>query len=128
MQSADTNGTLNIGLGSNLIYGGTDFIGCRQIGSGNWFAVIHSGGADIATADTGVAHDTNVHRLVVDNNNGAPNTIRCTVDGGTPAVASGTVPAEYNGWNFAFGANSDTTTANFGAYQYTIFLQGLPRQ
>jgi hypothetical protein len=121
-RTTDTNGTHYVGLGS-----GSDFIGCRQIGSGNWFAVITQGGVDLAKADTGVPHDTNTHRVVVDNASGTANAIRCSVDGSNPAVASAAVPAENFGWNYEFGAVSAGSTANFAPCQYTISLQGLPR-
>lgn len=124
--STDTNGIHYVGLSSTL-GAGPDFIGCRQQGAGHWFAVIRSGGVDVATADTGVPHDGSTHRLVVDNATGTANSIRCTVDGGTPAVASGTVPAEPFGWTYLFGAVSTGSATNFAPFQYTIFLQGLPR-
>jgi hypothetical protein len=122
-QTVDTNGTQYIGLGSS----GNDFIGCRQTGSGNWFAVIHAGGSDVATADTGIAHDSNPHRLVVDNASGTTSTVRCSVDGSTPVIASGAIPAEIFGWTYLFGAVSSGAKATFAPFQYTIFLQGLPR-
>jgi hypothetical protein len=106
-----------------------DFIGCRQSGSGDWFAVIRAGGTDIAVADTGVPEDTVTHRLVVDNNSGTANAIRCIVDGAATATASGTIPAEAFGWAYLNGAVATGTPAtNFAPFQYTIFLQGLPRQ
>jgi hypothetical protein len=127
-QSTDTNATHYVGLANNT--GSlTDFIGCRQIGSGDWVAVIRSGGSDIATADTGVAHDNLTHRLVVDNSTGTANTVRCTVDGTNSATATGTVPAEPFGWTYLFGASANSDAlAHFAPFQYTIFLQGLPRQ
>jgi hypothetical protein len=130
IQGGDTNGTLYVGLGSHLVWNATDFIGCRQIGSGNWMAVIHSGGIDVATADTGIPADGVVHRIVVDNEDGKPNTLRCIVDGAATATATGTIPSKIiDGWNYAFGATSSSgTVTNFGAYQYTIFLRGLPRK
>jgi hypothetical protein len=123
-RSADTNGAQYVGLG---IFSGSDFMGCRQTGSGDWFAVIHVGGIDVASADTGVAHDGNTHRLVVDNASGTINTIRCSVDGRTPATASGTIPVEPSGWMYMFGATSNGSATTFAPFQYTIFLQGLPR-
>lgn len=126
--TSDTNGIHYVGLTSNA-GNFSDFIGCRQTGSGDWFAVIRAGGNDVATADTGVAHDSLVHRLVVDNNAGAANTIRCSVDGANTAVATGTVPTETFGWSFTFGAVAlGSSSANFAPFQYTIFLQSLPRQ
>jgi hypothetical protein len=123
---SDPNGTHYVGLSSG-IGAGPDFIGCRQIGSGNWFAVIHAGGLDLAKTDTGIPHDTKTHRIVVDNASGTANTIRCSVDSSTPAVASAAIPAESFGWNYVFGAVSAGTATNFAPFQYTIFLQGLPR-
>jgi hypothetical protein len=123
----DTNGTHYIGLNSSS-QSPADFIGCRQTGAGDWFAVIHAGGVDVATADTGVPHDTNTHRLVVDNAAGTSNTIRCSVDGGHTATASGMVPAEFSGWSYIFGAQATGTSAStFAPFEYTIFLQALPR-
>jgi len=125
---ADTNGVHYVGLTNNTSTF-SDFVGCRQTGSGDWFAVIRYRGNDVATADTGVAHDSLAHRLVVDNNAGTANTIRCSVDGGTPAVATGTIPSETFGWSYIFGAVAlSATAANFAPFEYTIFLQGLPRQ
>jgi hypothetical protein len=126
--TADTNGTQYVGLVANTATL-SDFIGCRQIGSGDWMAVIRSGGADVATADTGVAHDTLTHRVTVDNSTGTANTIRCTIDGASTATASGAIPAEPFGWTYLVGATaSGASAANWAYYQYTIFLQGLPRQ
>lgn len=126
-QSSDTNGSLYVGL-SNSGNGVSDFIGCRQTGAGNWMAVIRAGGVDLATADTGFPHDTAIHRLTVDNKSGAANTVRCSVDGGNPATAQGAVPAEANGWYFVAGDVATASAgASFGLFQYTIFLQDLPR-
>jgi hypothetical protein len=129
-QTTDTNGTHYVGLANSVNDGqAPDFIGCRQSGAGNWFAVIRAGGADIATADTGVPHNNNPHRFVVDNNSGASNTIRCSVDGGKPATANGVVPSETYGWMYVAGAlASGAPAANFSLFQYTIFLLNLPRQ
>lgn len=129
-QSTDTNGTQYVGLSDSVSNGPPpDFIGCRQAGAGDWFAVIRAGGLDLAAADTGVAKDNNPHRLVVDNNAGAASTIRCSVDGGAPAVATAGLPAEPNGWWFVAGAYAaGSAGANFSPFQYTIFLQNLPRQ
>lgn len=125
--TADVNGTHYVGL-SNSGSAVTDFIGCRQSGSGNWFAVIRAAGADVATADTGYPHDTGTHRIAVDNNGGTANTVRCSVDGANTATVTGTVPGEAFGWYFVMGAAATGSTAvNFGTFQYTIFLQGLPR-
>jgi hypothetical protein len=125
---SDTNGVHYVGLTNNASTF-SDFIGCRQTGSGDWFAVIRAGGNDVATADTGVAHDSLAHRLIVDNNTGAANTVRCSVDGANTAAATGTVPAETFGWTFVFGAVAlGSSATNFAPFQYTIFLQGLPRQ
>jgi hypothetical protein len=125
--TTDVNGTHFVGLsssGNNAV----DFIGCRQVGAGDWFAVIRAGGADVATADTGFPHDNSSHRLVVDNNSAVANTIRCSVDGGNTATATGTVPAEMYGWYFVMGAAANgADPTNFAAFQYIIFLQGLPR-
>ncbi len=126
-KAADANGTQYVGLSSsNTSF--PDFIGCRQTGTGDWFAVINQGGEDIATADTGIPQDTNVHRIQVDNDGGMINTIRCSVDGGPSATASGTIPQETYGWYFIFGASAIGSTATtFAPFEYTIFLQGLPR-
>ncbi len=116
-----------MGLSSSAA-GYTNFIGCRQSGAGNWFAVIRAAGNDVATADTGIPHDTNTHRLVVDNAGGTNNTIRCSVDGGNTATASGTIPAQFFGWSYVFGAQANgALPADFAPFEYTIFLQGLPR-
>ena len=126
-QSGDANGTQYVGL-SNSGNGFSTFIGCRQIGAGNWFAVIRSGGSDVATADTGFPHDTAVHRLTVDNNSATANSIRCSVDGGNTATATGGIPAQSGGWFFIAGSvATGIPGASFGMYQHTIFLQGLPR-
>ncbi len=125
--SADVNGTQYVGLSSSG-NAASDFIGCRQIGAGDWFSVIRAGGTDLATADTGYPHDTNAHRLTVDNNSAVANTIRCSVDGASTATAVATIPSESYGWYFVVGAiSSGAAAANFGTYQYIIFLQGLPR-
>ncbi|HTA44356.1 MAG TPA: hypothetical protein VK789_18030 [Bryobacteraceae bacterium] len=126
-QSADANGSQYVGL-SNSGNGVSNFIGCRQTGAGNWFAVIRSGGIDVATTDTGFPHDTAVHRLTVDNNSASANSIRCSVDGGNTATATGGIPAQSGGWFFIAGTvATGSAGANFGMYQHTIFLQGLPR-
>lgn len=126
-QSSDTNGSLYVGL-SNSGNGVSDFIGCRQTGAGNWKAVIRAGGIDLATADTGFPHDTATHRLTVDNNSGTSNSVRCSVDGGNSATATAAIPAEANGWYFVAGdVATGSTGASFGLFQYTIFLQSLPR-
>jgi len=125
--TTDTNGTHYIGL-SSAPSAYSDFIGCRQSGAGDWFAVIRAGGVDVAIADTGIPHDGNTHRLVVDNASGTTNTIRCSVDGGNTATASGTIPAELFGWNYVFGAQATgASPTDFAPFEYTIFLQGLPR-
>jgi hypothetical protein len=125
--TTDVNGAHYIGL-SNSFYGVNDFIGCRQVGAGDWFAVIRAGGVDIATADTGYAHDNATHRLTVDNNSGTASVVRCSVDGANTATAAGTVPAEPYGWYFVEGTvPTGSLAANFAAFQYTIFLQNLPR-
>jgi len=126
--AADVNGTQYVGLASS---GSSEanFVGCRQSGAGNWFAVIRAGGADVATADTGVPHDNLTHRLTVDNNSGMPGQIRCSVDGGTPASAAGVVPVETFGWYYVVGAKGNGSPATtFALTQYVIFLQSLPRQ
>jgi hypothetical protein len=125
--TTDTNGTHYVGLSSSSsAY--SNFIGCRQSGAGDWFAVIRAAGVDVATADTGVPHDGNTHRLIVDNANGTNNTIRCSVDGGHTATASGTIPTETFGWNYVFGAEANgASPTDFAPFEYTIFLQGLPR-
>lgn len=123
----DANATHYVGL-SPSPNNTTDFIGCRQAGAGDWLAVIRAAGVDVASADTGIPHDNLTHRLVVDNAGGTANTIRCSVDGANTAIASGAVPAEQFGWFFLFGATATgTPAANFAPFQYTIFLQGLPR-
>jgi len=125
--TTDTNGTHYVGLstGSSSY---SNFIGCRQASAGHWFAVIRAAGVDVATADTGIPHDGNTHRLVVDNASGTINTIRCSVDGGNTAAASGTIPAEIFGWNYVFGAEAaGASPTDFAPFEYTIFLQGLPR-
>lgn len=125
--SVDTNGTLYVGLSNSGNYA-NDFIGCRQIGAGDWFAVIRAAGVDIAKSDTGYPHDTASHRLTIDNNTGAANTIRCSVDGGSTATATGTIPGESSGWYFVVGSSATgSTPTNFATYQYTIYLQNLPR-
>lgn len=127
LTSKDTNGTSYVGL-AGTYSNASDFIGCRQSGAGDWFAVIEAGGVDVATADTGFAHDTNTHRITVDNYAGTPNAIRCSVDGASTAVAMGTIPAEGFGWGYIVGTiAAGSAPAAFGSYQYTIFLQGLPR-
>lgn len=127
-KTLDANGAHYVGLSSSA-GGFADFIGCRQIGTGDWFAVIRAGGTDLATADTGVPQDTNVHRIEVDNGAGMINTIRCSVDGGPAALASGAVPAETFGWYYIFGATPiGSASTTFAPFEYTIFLQGLPRQ
>jgi hypothetical protein len=126
-ETTDTNGTHYVGLSSSPS-GYSNFIGCRQSGAGNWFAVIRAAGVDVATADTGIPHDGNTHRLVVDNASGTTNTIRCSVDGSTAATASGTIPPQLFGWTYIFGAEATgVSPTDFAPFQYTIFLQGLPR-
>ncbi|MGA2118670.1 MAG: hypothetical protein ABSH56_28435 [Bryobacteraceae bacterium] len=130
-QSLDSNGTHYVGLFAS--YGSTsEFIGCRAVGSGDWFAVIRHSGADVATADTGLAHDTNVHRFQVDNgaSGATANSIRCLVDGARVATASGTVPAEpasNGGWFFGVSVtNPAASNAVVAFYRYQVWLRGLP--
>jgi hypothetical protein len=38
------------------------------------------------------------------------------------------VPAEFSGWSYIFGAQATGTSAStFAPFEYTIFLQALPR-
>ena len=123
----DTNGTHYVGL-SSFSAGYSDFIGCRQSGAGNWFAVIRAAGIDVAKADTGIAYAAGTHRLVVDNASGTTNAIRCSVDGAAAVTASGTIPPELFGWTYIFGAEATgALPTDFAPFQYTTFLQGLPR-
>lgn len=129
-QKMDTNGASYVGLIANS---GAEFIGCRSSGTANWFAVIRTAGADVATADTGFAHDTEVHRFQIDNGaNGTPvaNSIRCTVDGVSSATATGTVPAQAataGGWSYGVGTIANNASqASFGAFAYKIWLRNLP--
>jgi hypothetical protein len=64
----------------------------------------------------------------VDNNSAAANTIRCSVDGANTATVTGGIPQEIYGWWFVEGVSANGGDAsNFGAFQYTIFLQRLQR-
>lgn len=133
-RAMDTNGTNYIGLTNNSGY--SDFIGCRAIGSGDWFAVIRSSGTDVATADTGVPNDNIPHRFQIDNLNSSSdtsataNTIRCTVDGTHVGKATGTIPAETganSGWRFVFGdVATGATQTVFEVFSETIWLRKLP--
>lgn len=128
LSGQDTNGTLVVGLSDDWD-GIHNFIGCQQAGSGVWTAVVIANGVVISSGGaTTASHDTNTHRVVVDNNGGAAGTIRCSVDGGTPATATGTIPAAPGGWQFVVGGvSAGSTSMVFNLFDYTIFLQGLPR-
>jgi hypothetical protein len=132
-QSLDSNGTHYIGLFSGSSSKTVaEFVGCRAIGSGDWFAVIRHSGSDVATADTGVAHDTNVHRFQIDNgaSGATANSIRCLVDGANPATASGAIPAQAtstSGWNFGiYVTNPAASNAVMAPFKYLIWLRNLP--
>jgi hypothetical protein len=66
--------------------------------------------------------------VVIDNNSGVANTIRCVVDGANVGTAAGTIPSERFGWSYISGATATGAAAvTLAPFEYTIFLQGLPR-
>jgi hypothetical protein len=105
-----------------------NFIGCRAVGTGNWFAVVRSGGSDVGTpADTGVANSTNSVKITVRNGTttAAANSVTCSV-GGTAATIAATVPASAE-WYAILGASQSGVTATvLRASMLDVWFQGLP--
>lgn len=116
VQDRDANGDLYCGffIGNTLPAIGT-FLGCRYTPSNGFLrAVIRGSGSDIATANVTFTQDNLTHALVLDNNSGTANTIRCSVDGGTPAVASGTIPPNTY-WSYALMLSANGVSVATGA-------------
>jgi hypothetical protein len=142
----DSNGTQYLGVfpGGPPTTPPAAFVGCRANGSGHWFAVIRSGSADLAVADTGLSFTTGAHRLQVDNATGTtlasllvsapaqvPNSVRCSIDGASPAIASAAIPsfpATSGGITVAVGAQANGTPATVSAWSGAVlWIQKMAR-
>lgn len=124
VQDRDANGDVYCGyfVGNAGTPVTTVFIGARYTPSnGKLQAVIRNASADVATGDVTFTQDNLTHAIECDNNAGTTNTVRCRVDGGAYATASGSIPANtYYGYALMLSANG-TSVATGAASRMWMF-------
>jgi hypothetical protein len=87
-----------------------------------WECYVNSGGSVSGTVGTmSGGNDTAPHRFRVNNNGGAANTVRCSIDGGAfVTVTSPTIPTPTATWSWILHTPTASTAFSAGQFQMRI--------